>query len=85
MAVNLTRMGANPPIPFFTQTERETKMDLDKVVKILTSDMDNVLISSVADLRAAKKLGIEALKREKRNREDPNCVIVGLLPGETDE
>ena len=31
----------------------------------------------------ALKLGIEALKREKANREDPNYVRVGTPPGET--
>ena len=30
-------------------------------------------------------LGIEALKRERINRDDPDCVMVGQLLGETEE
>ena len=33
--------------------------------------------------RDATKLLIEAGKREKGNRENPRCVVVGYLPGET--
>jgi len=33
----------------------------------------------------AMKLGIQGLKREIANRDNPDFVIVGKLPGETDE
>ncbi len=54
----------------FKQLERGTKENRSTANKLL---------------REALGLGIEALKREKVNRENPDYVFVGLLPGETEE
>ena len=60
-------------------------MTLDKTIEILDTHQCDLPRNEVPDLIAAIKLGIEALKRELRNRADPNYVLVGPLPGETDE
>lgn len=57
-------------------------MTIDKAIKILTIHNDHNPNFTDAERRKAHQLGIEALKREKFNRENPDIVIVGLLPGE---
>lgn len=37
------------------------------------------------DTLDALKLHVEAVKRELRNRDDPDYLLCGLLPGETPE
>lgn len=37
------------------------------------------------DFDEACRLGAQALKREEQNRDNPHFVMVGLLPGETEE
>jgi hypothetical protein len=58
---------------------------IDKAIEVL-----NLLLLSGSNVtldtnRNAVKLGIEALKREKNNRDDPNFVLVGKLPREEKE
>ena len=58
-------------------------MTIDKAIEILPhliADLDNPVTKNYCD---ALKLGIEALKRERGNRESPDYVLVGPLPGET--
>lgn len=60
-------------------------MKLEKAIELL---QDPLLFSTHPldpDKRDAISLGIEALKREKANRENPSFVMVGPLPGETEE
>ena len=58
-------------------------MNINRAIKELTKIMGKWQFSASNERDAAIALGIEALKREKVNREDPKFVIVGLLPGET--
>ena len=60
-------------------------MTIDRAIQILTSDQENLLISSVADLRRAKSLGIEALNRIKEDRQFSGIRSTKPLPGETVE
>lgn len=60
-------------------------MTLQKATEILTLDVKGDTRIDYTDWQNALKLGIEGLKREKRNREDPKYFILGLLPGETKE
>ncbi|MBU0847430.1 hypothetical protein KKH23_09630 [Patescibacteria group bacterium] len=60
-------------------------MTLDKAIEILTIHNDHNPNFADADRREAYRLGIEALKREKENRDNPDFVRVGQLPGETND
>jgi len=60
-------------------------MTIDRAVEILTSDKREVLISSIAELREAQQMGIEALSYINICRHNPNCFRISLLPGETEE
>ena len=59
-------------------------MNPDKAIKILTINKELPDPYGDKDLRDAQELGIEALKREKANREE-KFVVVGPLPGETED
>lgn len=58
-------------------------MQIEKAIEIGQEILDGVQPTSITDRRGAIQLGLEALKREKLNRENPDYVIVGQLPGET--
>ena len=60
-------------------------MTIDKAIEILTSNKKELLISSIADLRTAQQMGIEALKRIKQNRTLHFRPSQILLPGETED
>ena len=60
-------------------------MKLKQAIEIFTYMTEHRNVSSLEDCTTALKLGIEALKREESNRENPKYVIIGLLPGETEE
>lgn len=58
-------------------------MKIARVKEILVSDLDNVLISTVAELREAKRIGIEALRVVNRYSYQQRAWEGRLLPGET--
>jgi len=60
-------------------------MNIDRAIEIKSLKEDELLHTDPGEVDEAERLSIEALKREKFNREDPDIVIVGLLPGETKE
>lgn len=60
-------------------------MKLDEAIEVQTISLDHPYITTNPELRKAMKLLIEAGKREIRNRKDPDYVLVGPLPGETEE
>lgn len=60
-------------------------MTPDKAIKILKVYHYSMLGVASPGICNAIKLGISALKREKANRENPSYVLVGPLPGETEE
>jgi len=60
-------------------------MKIEKAIEILDIHTKDPCSISFDELKEAEELGLEALKREKRNRDDPDLVLVGLLPGETED
>lgn len=60
-------------------------MNLQKAIEIGTSFTAEPNKEVAPQLIDAIKLLIEAGEREIRNRKDPNYVLVGLLPGETED
>jgi hypothetical protein len=60
-------------------------MTLDEAIEILKELPDNLNNVLDYDQQNALLLGRGALEREKRNRKDPKYVLVGPLPGETEE
>jgi hypothetical protein len=58
-------------------------MKLETAIEIGEYRVKDFRPGSDPDERDATKLLIEAGKREKGNRENPRCVVVGYLPGET--
>ena len=60
-------------------------MTLKEAEKFLQQDLDHPLSVDIYDLNKAKALGIEALKREQRNRARFRNAEPELLPGETEE
>lgn len=60
-------------------------MKLDKAIELNTESHQSLANHGFHDHADALKLGIEALKREKQNRDNPDFVVVGKLPGETEE
>lgn len=60
-------------------------MKLAKAIEILQDLERGHYNNEPADQTNALKLGVEALKREKINRNNSDYVFVGLLPGETKE
>ena len=58
-------------------------MKIDKAIEILIDDKTNLLRCSVTELREAKQLGIEALKRVEAARVKGTIWDYSLLPGET--
>jgi len=60
-------------------------MNINRAIYIKSLEGDEFLRADPDEIDEAERLSIEALKREKVNREDPKFVIVGLLPGETKE
>jgi len=59
-------------------------MKLEEAVEILEKEWEDTWMGSEAKWKKAVKLGYEALKREIANRENPDFVMVGKLPGETE-
>jgi len=55
---------------------------IDEASRILTLDIESGCSTPPADLDKAERLGIEALKREKYNREHFLFPASGPLPGE---
>ena len=60
-------------------------MTIDEAIEGSNEAVAYLSIHHQARLAQAVKLGEEALKREKANRENPDFVMVGKLPGETKE
>ena len=60
-------------------------MTLEKAIELLTLHFKGHTVKRDPDFFNACYLGIEALKRLKRNREDPVLAIFTPLPGETKE
>ena len=60
-------------------------MNISKAIEIQVIHNDHNPEFTDADRNEAHRLSIEALKREKDNRDDLNIVMVGLLPGEPEE
>lgn len=58
-------------------------MTLDKAIEILQVELVTSEHQSDPDFYDALFLGIQALKREKFNRDNQRLVIYGKLPGET--
>lgn len=60
-------------------------MTIDEAIEILEHKTNLAQFRNDPTMMSAIKLGIESLKREKGNREDPDYFIVRRLPGETKE
>lgn len=60
-------------------------MKIEKAIEILKKRKKGRQSIGQFDDVEAIQLGIEALKREQRNRKDSNYVLVGPLPGETEK
>ena len=60
-------------------------MKIDRAIEILEKEEEDTWLGTEREWKAAVKLGYEALKREKANRDNPDFVMVGKLPGETEE
>ena len=60
-------------------------MSIDEAIKILTFMGTAEFEGNTEDILAARKLGIEALKRVKTYKESPLCDDYQLLPGETEK
>lgn len=60
-------------------------MTLDKAIETMQLDMDQNVYLDTSDLNVAMKLGIEALKRLKNQRNVPTDISFVSLPGETKE
>ena len=60
-------------------------MKIEKAIEILTTHTKEPCTISFDDLKEAEKLGIEALKRVKDNRENLLPFAFHALPGETEE
>ena len=60
-------------------------MKLEKAIETLRQDLNERLICYPDELREAKKLGIEALKRVIVNRQPIRAHWREPLPGETEE
>ena len=59
-------------------------MTIDEAIKILIEDRKERLICSITELRVAQQLGIEALKRVKKERETIGKWHSRILPEETE-
>jgi len=57
-------------------------MKIAEAIETLTDLKTTLPQSNPEKRREAVELGIEALKREKANRDNPDFVMVGTLPGE---
>lgn len=60
-------------------------MTLDKAIEILDEIKNGITLSLLPGEKAAIRLGIEALKREKTWRDNPRRGFPPLLAGETEE
>lgn len=60
-------------------------MNVDEAIRIKGLTGDEFLHADPDDIDEADRLSIEALKREKGNREEGPVLVVGLLPGETEK
>lgn len=60
-------------------------MTLDEAVKILRDELESPHVNYDPLKVKALQLGIQALKRERANRDNSDLVVVGLLLGETSE
>lgn len=58
-------------------------MEIKKAIEIFDLNLLHAGSHMPPDVKDALKLGKEALEREKQNRDNPDFVMVGLLPGET--
>jgi len=58
-------------------------MTIDEAIEILQEGIDWAIDDKSAGYEKAAKLGIEALKRAKRNRHVRETDVFELLPGET--
>ncbi|GAJ12492.1 unnamed protein product [marine sediment metagenome] len=61
------------------------EMTIDKAIEILEALSKGIYEGDRADAQAAEKLGTEALKRIRHDREAMQAKHVLLLPGETEE
>ena len=59
-------------------------MNIPSAIELLDSMNEGWPMVNIDEYDKAIRLGIEALKREKSNRENPDFVMVGKLPGETE-
>ena len=59
-------------------------MTIDKAIEILKDCLHRDSLDFPIDMHAATRLGIEALKREKKFRKDSGFDSCDLLPGETE-
>jgi len=57
-------------------------MELNKAIELNKESESSLRKHGFGIYAEAVKLGIEAMKREKLNRDNPDYVIVGPLPGE---
>lgn len=58
-------------------------MTIDEAIKILQKDIDSPGSAEFGDVKEAEGLGIEALKRQKDERDTIPSSIYNPLPGET--
>ena len=58
-------------------------MNIDQAIEILIQDKEGVLLCPLADLKAAKQLGLEALKRIQLTQTSKPHYLYEPLPGET--
>lgn len=60
-------------------------MTIDEAIELTEAIIINGEYEGDPDESDALKLGIESLKRELFNRTNPDLVLVGILPLETDD
>ena len=77
-------MAITPSQPY-SPTRHRKNMKINEAIAELCQDLDQVGERKTTELRAAQRLGIEALKRVKEIRSDPCAYNVRMLPGETQE
>jgi len=59
------------------------KITIDKALKVIELWREEVEEVDEEDFSEAVQLGVEALIRIRRNRQNPQMPVYGLLPGET--
>lgn len=58
-------------------------MKLKKAIELIHAEIDDDTLDWESPIGEAYHLAFEALKREQSNRDNPDWVMVGPLPGET--